>query len=72
MNWYIVIIVSADYHILYDGYEIVKADTPQNAAKEAKINYINKYYGGKGDGGFGSYRSIENIINCGRKKPKEM
>jgi len=71
MNWYICIITNIDYYTIYDGYEIVKAKTPQDAAEIAKTNYIYKYWDGRGNGGFGEYRSIENIINCGKIKPKE-
>ena len=71
MRYYIVVITSIDYYTLYDGIEIVKAKNPKDAAEKAKTAYIQKEWKGQGDGGFGSYRSVAAIIDCGTTKPKE-
>lgn len=64
--YYIVIITSTDYYTFYDGFEIVKADSPEDASKKAQ-----RLQEKKGHTGFGSYRQVENVIQCGNTRPKE-
>lgn len=41
-KWYIVILCSEDYYILYDGAEIVKARTAKEAERKALANQGNR------------------------------
>lgn len=58
MNWYIIIFTSTDYYTYYNGMELVKA----NNIGEVYAMTFPKH----------KYHSIETVIDCGKRKPKEV